>query len=269
MKLAFSTLGCPEWDINQILDSARKHGYEGVELRFYRGSFDLASALAEFPGGPGEFRRRFEGAGIEICCLDTSVVLSEPGDSIAEGEKNIELALALGAPYLRVFGGDVPENETRESCLKRAADKLSRLGEAADRQGLRVLLETHDAFSSGKQVAELLEAAGDKGLGVIWDVHHPVAMGETPAETARLIGGRTYHVHVKDGKGGNELTLPGEGDVPLEETIKELHGLGYRGYLSFEWEKAWVPELPDPEVAFPQAARYFSELLQKLGIPRG
>lgn len=268
MKLAFSTLGCPEWDINQILDAARMHGYDGVELRFYRGSYDLGTALAEFPGGPGEFRRRFEAAGIAICCLDTSVVLSEPGDSIAEGEQMIELALALGAPYLRVFGGDVPENEDRESCRRRAADKLSRLGERADEQGLRVLLETHDAFSSGKQVAELLEAAGDRGIGVIWDVHHPAAMGETPAETAQLIGSRTYHVHVKDGKGGGELCLPGEGDVPLRETIEALHGLGYQGYLSFEWEKAWVPELPDPEVAFPQAARYFSRLLQELGIPR-
>ncbi len=268
MRLAFSTLGCPEWGIDQILEGARLYGYDGVELRFYQGSFDLSAAIGAFPGGPRQFRKRFERVGVAICCLDSSVVLSKPDASIADGEQMVDLALALGAPYLRVFGGDVPENETRESCLKRAADKLARLGQRAAQRGIRILLETHDAFSSGAQVAELLAAAGDKGTGVIWDIHHPVAMGETPAQTAKLIGSRTYHVHVKDGKGGGKLTLLGEGDVPLREIVGELHKLPYRGYLSLEWEKAWIPELASPEIAFPQAARYLSDLLKELGIPR-
>jgi len=268
MRLAFSTLGCPNWNIGQILEAARLHGYDGIELRFYQGSFDLPKALAAFPGGAREFRRRFARVGIEICCLDSSVVLSERDASISEGEQMIDLALALGAPYVRVFGGDVPENETRESCLTRAADKLARLGQRADQRGLRVLLETHDAFSSGAQVAALLAAAGDNGTGVIWDVHHPVAMGESLEQTAKLIGTRTYHVHVKDGKGGGQPTLLGEGDVPLPEILGQLHTMGYQGYLAFEWEKAWIPELAEPEVAFPQAARYLSDLLGELGIPR-
>jgi fatty-acyl-CoA synthase len=28
--------------------------------------------------------------------------------------------------------------------------------------------------------------------------------------------------------------------------------MGYRGYVSVEWEKKWHPELADPEVALPQ-----------------
>jgi sugar phosphate isomerase/epimerase len=269
MKLAFSTLGCPNWNLDQIIDAARQHGYDGVELRFYEGSLDLIKAIAALPGGPRGFRRRLERVGLALCCLDSSVVLSKPDPSIAEAEQMIDLALALGAPHVRVFGGDVPEGETRESCLKRAADKLSRMGQRAAQRGLRVLLETHDAFSSGAQVAELLKAAGEVGTGAIWDVHHPVAMGEMPAQTARLIGRQTYHVHVKDGKGGGKLTLLGEGNVPLRDILRELHAIGYQGYLSLEWEKAWVPELAEPEVAFPQAARYLSELLRELGIPRG
>ncbi len=30
---------------------------------------------------------------------------------------------------------------------------------------------------------------------------------------------------------------------------------GYRGYYSFEWEKAWHPEIQEPEVAFPHYAK--------------
>ena len=269
MRIAFSTLGCPQWGIDEILRAARANGYEGVELRFYEGSFDLLKALAEFPGGPRGFRQRFERAGVEICCLDSSVVLTAPETSVSEGEQMIELALTLGAPFVRVFGGDIPEGESREACLKRAADKLARMGRRAVQRGLRVLLETHDAFSSGAQVAELLDASCDEGTGVLWDLHHPVRMGEAPAETARLIGSRTYHVHVKDGQAGGAHTLLGEGDIPLRELVSALVGVGYSGYLSLEWEKAWIPELAEPEVAFPQAARYLSALLAELKINRG
>src|SRR5690242_10967337 len=36
MKLAFSTLGCPEWNLEQILSAACASGYEGVEWRGYQ-----------------------------------------------------------------------------------------------------------------------------------------------------------------------------------------------------------------------------------------
>jgi len=244
MKLGFSTLGCPKWGIKEIIDAARTGGYDGVELRFYEGSLDLPQALAAFSGGPREFRRQFERVGIEICCLDSSVVLSSPETELGEGERMIDLALALGAPYVRVFGGHVPEGESREECTRRSAEKLSRLGRRAAQRGIRVLLETHDAFSSGAQVAELLAAAGDVGTGALWDLHHPVRMGESPSETARLIGGLTYHTHVKDSRKGEGLTLLGEGDIPLRELLDEIRKLGYQGYATLEWEKAsWVSRI--------------------------
>jgi sugar phosphate isomerase/epimerase len=269
MKLGFSTLGCPDWGIDEIIDAARSSGYDGVELRHYQGSLDLPKVLGGFPGGPSEFRRRFARAGVEICCLDSSVVLSDPDPSVAEGERMIELAMALGAPYVRVFGGDVPSGETRQECRTRAADKLARLGRRAAQRGKRLLLETHDAFSSGDQVAELLDAAGEEGTGALWDLNHPVRQGESPERTAQLIGSRTYHVHIKDSKQDGALVPLGEGDIPLEGLVAKLHAAGYRGYISLEWERAWHPELAEAQVAFPQAVKYLSDLLAKLGIPRG
>ena len=44
MKLAFSTLGCPEWDLDTIIRAARKYGYDGIELRALAGSLDLLSS---------------------------------------------------------------------------------------------------------------------------------------------------------------------------------------------------------------------------------
>lgn len=264
MKLAFSTLGCPNWSIEQILSAAREHGYAGVELRFYEGSFDLAAKLAEFPGGPEGFAQRFADAGVEICVHGSSVVLSKPETDLSDAERMVDLTATLRAPYMRVFGGDVPEGESLESCRARAADKLSRLGRYAAERGVRVLLETHDAFSTGEAVAALMAEAGDVGTGVIWDLRHPYAKGESPARTAELIGARTYHAHIKDERADGTMTLLGEGDVPLRELLGRLRELGFDGYVSFEWEKAWHPEIPDPEIAIPTAAEYLKRVLSAL-----
>ena len=269
MKLAFSTLGCPSWGIDEILDAARVNGYDGVELRFYRGSLDLDQALSDLPGGPREFRRRFQRVGVAICCLDTSVKLTAEASPSSEGERMMELALALGAPFLRVFGGDTPGGEGEEGAERGAAERLARLGRHAAQRGLRVLVETHDAFATGARVAGLLAAAGETGTGALWDLHHPYRQGEPAAQTAQLIGAQTCHVHVKDARRDGSLTLLGEGELPLHEFLTELHKLGYQGYVSLEWEKAWHRELADPEVALPHASQHLSALLRELGIPRG
>src|SRR6185436_8883971 len=33
MKLSFSTLGCPDWSLEQIATHAKEFGYDGIELR--------------------------------------------------------------------------------------------------------------------------------------------------------------------------------------------------------------------------------------------
>ena len=68
MKLAFSTLGCPDWDITRIAETAGQLGYDGVELRAVSGSLDLLSR-AEFTAKEiGKTKAYFEEHGVEICC---------------------------------------------------------------------------------------------------------------------------------------------------------------------------------------------------------
>ena len=35
MKLAFTTLGCPNWDLDTICTRGKEYGYDGVDLRGY------------------------------------------------------------------------------------------------------------------------------------------------------------------------------------------------------------------------------------------
>ena len=52
------------------------------------------------------------------------------------------------------------------------------------------------------------------------------------------------------GKSTVSSLLAGRGAVSFAEAIDTLHGLSYEGYISFEWEKYWHPEIEEPEVAF-------------------
>src|ERR1041385_4675851 len=97
MKLAFSTLGCPYWDLDTIIGAARKFGYEAIELRALAGSLDLLSC-ADLTKPPD----------IEICCVDTSCVFHSPdagerANQVSIALAHAELAAKLGAPLIRVF----------------------------------------------------------------------------------------------------------------------------------------------------------------------
>src|SRR5665647_3146506 len=39
--LSFSTLGCPDWDLETILDFAVKNGYDGIEFRGLKRQLEL------------------------------------------------------------------------------------------------------------------------------------------------------------------------------------------------------------------------------------
>jgi sugar phosphate isomerase/epimerase len=50
---------------------------------------------------------------------------------------------------------------------------------------------------------------------------------------------------------GWRYVIPGTGVLPLADSIRLLKANGYDGWLQFEHEKRWHPELPEPEEIFP------------------
>ena len=57
----------------------------------------------------------------------------------------------------------------------------------------------------------------------------------------------------------------GKGEVPLREAFQLLKDSGYDGWLTFEWEKMWHPDLAEPEIAFPAFIATMRGLLADLG----
>jgi sugar phosphate isomerase/epimerase len=271
MRLAFTTLACPNWSLEQAVDAARRYGYEGIELRLLDGELvmpDLDQAARQ------RVRQVCADGGIPIICLDTSVRLAQPDPAardqqIRDGLAMLEIAAGWNAPLVRVFGGP-PEGIGEEEAFAAAAECLMPLAERAQELGLAVVLETHDAFAGSAAVRRVLDAVPSRGAGALWDILHPFRVGETAGEALERLSDRLLHVHIKDGRrppdgGPNwDLTLLGEGDVPASQILAALHQSGYEGWLAVEWEKKWHPDLAEPEVALPQHADLLREYLAAL-----
>ena len=250
MKLAFTTLACPAWSLERVAEACREYGYDGVELRLVDG------ATIEPDLAPGERRRiRSALAGLPIVAVDTSIRLAgaDPARTAADLRWFLELAAEWESPLIRVFGGE------GDAALDEMAGLLASAAPLAERLGVGVAVETHDAFSSAGAVAGLLARESSSAVGALWDMLHTHRVGETPEAVLALLGGRLLHVHVKDGRprpgsADWELVLLGEGTVPVERSLRALAAGGYDGWVAVEWEKKWHPEIAEPEVALPQHA---------------
>ena len=260
MRLAFSTLGCPHWGLAEIARAARKFDYEGIELRALGGSINLLDRPELQPDAIEETRALLLDQNLSVCCVDTSCSF----DAIDERtrQENVEIALkhcaiaeGLGAPLIRVFPNEIPRGATREETRDRIAASLRELSARAP-SGIRVGLETHGDFATGSAVAEIVRLAGQSNLAIIWDVANSFAAGDSIAESGSAVAPYLAHVHLRDARPKtNEAlwqpVLAGEGQVPLRQAIETLRTMNYEGYVSFEWEKHWHPEIEEPEVALP------------------
>ncbi len=268
MQLAYSTLACPKWTLEQIIDAAQRNGYQGLEFRLLNGEV-LPANLDK------ETRRRVlvqcASAGLKIICVDTSIKIATQDSEgrkaqIRDGLAYLDMAAEWDAPYIRVFGG-TPEGTSKEDAIKASVECLGTLMQRGKELGIRVLLETHDAFASSAMVMAVLKEVPE--AGALWDTLHPYRVGEQPAETAARLGERCDHMHIKDGRRNSQnekwdLTLLGEGEVPIPAILSMLHQQGYSGWLSVEWEKKGHPEIAEPEIAIPQHAEVLQQYLTEI-----
>jgi sugar phosphate isomerase/epimerase len=273
MKLSFSTLGCPDWTMPQIIAIASSAGYDGIELRFVEGE-DSLWKLPVFQGAAlASVKHTLADHGVAISCLDTSCRFDSPDAAdrerwVNEGERMSDLAAELGAPGLRVFGDTIRPRANRESTRGWIADSLCRLAEIAAPKGVEVWLETHGDFAGARDTSEILARVTPTNTGIVWDpINSFVATQERPADGSATLGGAIRHVHIKDIRRNEargdpeswEYVLTGEGDFPLQELLGTLKKREYNGFLSFEWEKKWHPELAAAEIALPHFVEWFQK----------
>jgi sugar phosphate isomerase/epimerase len=268
MRLSFSTLACPDWTLPQIIAIASTSGYKGIELRFVENEDSLWKLLALRGQELAVTKRALSDYGLTISCVDTSCRFHFPDANerthwLEEGKRMADLASALDAPGIRVFGDTIQPGADRASTRKWIADSIRELAEHTTPKGIEVWLETHGDFAGASETAAIVADAANPAVGVVWDPANCfLESRERPQEGAAHLGASIRHMHIKDLRQNHEGWTPaltGEGSFPLPEVQAALRQLGYGGFVSFEWEKKWHPDIPDASIALPHFARWFRE----------
>ena len=267
-KLSFSTLGCPDWSFDTIIDFAKEHRYTGIEVRGILHEMDLTK-VPEFsnPGAIAVTMKKMKDHGLVFVDLGSSCALhfskgEERNKNLDEGKRFINLASQLNCPYIRVFPNQLPKDRDRQESLNLIIEGLQELGKYANGTGVTVLLESHGELIYKKDLLNVMQGAATPNVGLVWDVCNMwIATKEPPDEVYPLLKPYIRHTHIKDLKMVNdkeEYVLLGTGIVPIFKAIDLLYNNQYPGYYSFEWEKLWHPEILDPQIAladYPVAMR--------------
>lgn len=253
MKLCFSTLGCVEKSLEELIALAKKFSVTGLEIRGIGGQMKNTE-IADFRSeNATKTKFMLEKAGISPVILGTSCMFhTEELSAVAmqEGRADICIADSVGIPYIRVFGNRIVGN--RADCERRVSKGIAGLCRFAAEKNVSVLLEVHGDYNTAEALAPILKALEEyENFGLIWDIAHSHrAYGENWQTFYRAIKPWIRHVHIKDlSDRTGALTLPGEGNIPIQPIVRQLLEDGYDGYFSLEWEKKWHPELPDIELA--------------------
>ncbi len=286
MKIAFSTLGCPDFTWKEIYSMAKDLGFNGIEIR---GLGDTIFAVNAPPFTESQLPQtinKLKALHLEIPCLSTGSSLrykDKEEECCREVKQYIDLAAALhevgvnGAPpYIRILGDETAE-PNGEVDDEQVCKVMKRLLPYAEDKGVTLLIETNGVYSNSKRLYNLLNALASDNAAALWDVHHTCRFsgkpedgagyeGETPQETVQNLGAYIRHVHIKDSlmtANGIEYKLLGEGDLPIDDAILALRSINYEGHVCLEWVKRWAKDLLDAGIVFPHYINYMSRYTGK------
>jgi sugar phosphate isomerase/epimerase len=246
-RRCISTLGCPDFSLDEALALAARHRLDAVEIRALAGTVDVPAVLSAAYGEPARLSARMRTAAVPIVSLDASLKLADnnPTDRAAFLQL-LPWAEACGVPWLRVFDGgkqtDAATHRAMADTVEWWRDERRKHGWHAD-----IMIETHDALFTARSIHDFLALA--PGTAILWDAQHTWRNGgEEPLTTWHAIKAHVVHVHVKDSvsrpsaRHPFSYVLPGEGEFAMPP-LRAALAAEFTGCVSLEWEKLWHPYL--------------------------
>jgi sugar phosphate isomerase/epimerase len=264
-RLAFSTVAVPDQTLGRIAEEAARWGYQGLELRtsgFGSREFACDPALTD----PAKLRDVLDEHGLHAACIATGVGFDEPirppvigrindnERSIRRAKAGIEIAQALGTPYVRVFGFDIGR-ENRHRGTSRIVERLNLAADAARHTCVKLVVENAGSFNTSADLLDLIDRARNPLIGAEYSIATAAKAGEDPVSGAAALGHRLWIAKIKDLTADGTPCLPGDGVLPCRELVELLASSGWSGWLVFEYDAAWIPGIASAERVLPEAAK--------------
>jgi sugar phosphate isomerase/epimerase len=251
----------PALTIPQIIDRARKFGYDGVEIDAKR---PQAFPLDVSKKDREAIRRKLAETGMQLAAVASYNNFIEPIREYSEMNlmlvrEQIGLARDLGAKVLRVFAawamianakdgfGSMEQTKkwytdriahlSRQQRLDLAVRALKELAPYAEEAGVTLAVQNHaPGIDSYADVLAILDAVGSPAVKACIDLQN-LQPGENVRQAVLDAGTRQAHVHF-----GGEFRRNQDGrmecyvmNADFPSYVKALLEVGYQGFLSFEF----------------------------------
>ena len=268
-KLSFTTMATPEDDHLGAIELAKKLGFAGVDLRCsdYKGEIttDMDDATLRAIG------KDFADADIAIpsllCYNKVQVDESDCWQLVRhELDQLLSIGAQIGVKSIRIFGCHAAKGECMSEFNDRWAEVLVAALEADD-TGLDIIIQNHNKSHNAQQSAQLAQKVNSPRFGIVFSPDHLLWQNELETislpEVLELVAPWTKELYISDmliDDAGKRSVLPGDGIVPLKETVDFFDNRGFDGYISFKWEKLWNKELPEAGEALPKFVQYMVDL---------
>lgn len=251
LKWLFTELPFPE-----RFAAAARAGFTAVEYpspyeydaRYLRTLLDdagLTQVLINTPMGPPGSPTRSGDA-----CLPDRV--REHREGVRRG---LEYATVLGASFLHVVAGIVPDGVSADRAFARLVANLAWAADQARGTGVRLLLETQNkrdapgfVLTSQDHAAAVVEAVGPDVVGLLMDFYHLQIDEGDLLRTFERHRDHTLHLQIADVPARTE---PGTGEIAYATLFRAVESSGYDGWIGCEYRPAtetvagltWMKEL--------------------------
>ncbi|MFD4640229.1 hydroxypyruvate isomerase family protein [Lentzea sp. NPDC058436] len=227
------------------VEYASPYEYEARRLRALLDDAGLEQILINTPMGPAGSPTRSGYA----CFPDLA---GEYRDGVLHG---LEYATVLGARFLHVVGGIVPEGVSAERAFARYVANIAWAAEQARGTGVWLLLEAQNkrdapgfVLRSQAHAAAVVEAVGDDVVGQLMDFYHVQIDEGDLVRTFETHYDTTLHLQIADVPGRHE---PGTGEIAYATLFRAVEASGYDGWIGCEYQPAtgttdgltWMKEL--------------------------
>jgi sugar phosphate isomerase/epimerase len=264
MRISLSSPAATRYDFTALAALASACEVDSVQLSAERRF--AGSATDALTTAPQKIKKIFDDANIRIAAIRIGADLQElPG--------RIALCGALGAELLicqpdQIFGRtDAPLPDFIDA-LKTAAD-------LAASARLSILIENQPTAGSALRLWHLLDRLNHPSIGCCWDTLCAAQANDHPAIAIPLLNTRIMSLQLEDGVHQGKALSPvrlGTGELPLQQTIDRLRGIGFDGCTNLPVMPQTPPgQLPgaQPDTAALQLLlRESIALLKKWNRPR-
>ncbi|MDB5333300.1 MAG: Acyl-CoA synthetase (AMP-forming)/AMP-acid ligase [Phycisphaerales bacterium] len=252
MKFAFASSFFPASDFETIAAHAKEFGFDGVELA---GAVrESGAATNVFLTDPAKVGRAFEGAGVEVACLDGSIIFTGVKQRDAESAQELKQAVSIARNLnCRVVTVGVGRGAAGSSAMATAmglGDWLLPLGDWAADHGVMLVVKNGSAVRTARQMWSVLDRLRHPAIASCWDVVAGASAGEGPLVSVPVLNSKIQYTHVPPPGAG-------EGDAPVRKFLTRLQGIGYGGYVTVD--SGGLPSDRVPEAMLPEALKKLRE----------